>query len=404
MSPRPGLSTLAIHAGVDGAPPAPAAMTTPIFQSSTFELSRDAYDDIERTGGANIVWYTRLGNPTLSAAAAAVATLEGADEALLFSSGIAAIATTLEALVPSGGHIVAANALYGDTYAVLRGLASERGCQVDFVAVENLDEWERALAGGADLAYVESLSNPMLRVADLPAIAALAHAAGAQLVVDSTFTTPINLRPLEHDVDVVIHSATKYLNGHSDLIAGAAAGRQSLLDAIRQRAARVGGCLDPHAAFLLARGLRTLALRMERHNANGLAVPRRLESLSEIDAVHYPLLPSHPDRALSERLLAGGSGIVTIRVHGGDRRAVRLLDKLRLIRQATSLGGLESLASAPFNTSHVALSASEREGMGIRPGTLRLSLGLEDADDLVADLEGALEASAPASSEEFPRG
>jgi cystathionine beta-lyase/cystathionine gamma-synthase len=406
MSERLRISTLAVHAGIDGAPLAPAAMTTPIFQSSAFELSKGAYDDIERTGGANTVWYTRLGNPTLSAAATAVAVLEGADEALLFSSGIAAITTTLEALVPSGGRIVAASALYGDTYGVLRGLASERGCQLAFVAVDNLDDWARAIADGADLAYVESLSNPMLRVADLPAIAALAHSAGAHLVVDSTFTTPINMRPLEHNADVVIHSATKYLNGHSDLIAGAAAGRTSLIDAVRRRAARAGGCVDPHAAFLLARGLRTLALRMERHNVNGLAIAHRLESHPEVDAVHYPLLPSHPDRALAQLLLAGGSGIVTIRVRGGDARAMRVLANLGLIRQATSLGGLESLASAPFNTSHVALSASERERIGILPGTIRLSLGLEDAADLAADLEGALEASAPAkpSSEELPHG
>jgi cystathionine beta-lyase/cystathionine gamma-synthase len=393
VNDRPRLSTLAVHAGIDGAPLAPPGMSTPIFQSSTFELSRTAYDDIESTGGANIVWYTRLGNPTLAAAAGAVAALEAADGALLFSSGMAAIATTLEALVPAGGRIVAASALYGDTYAVLEDLASERGCRVEFVPVHDLDAWARSLADGADLAYAESLSNPMLRVADLPAIASLAHSAGAQLVVDSTFATPVNLRPLTHGAEVVLHSATKYLNGHSDLIAGAVAGRRSPLEEIRRRAVRSGGCLDPHAAFLLARGLRTLPLRMERHNANGLAVAERLEGHPGVEAVHYPLLASHPDRALAKRLLDGGSGIVTIRVRGGDERALRLLDALRLVRQATSLGGLESLASAPFNTSHVALSASEREQIGILPGTIRLSIGLEDPEDLIADLEQALESA-----------
>jgi cystathionine beta-lyase/cystathionine gamma-synthase len=393
VSDRPRLSTLAVHAGIDRAPVAPPGMTTPIFQSSTFELSRTAYDDIESTGGANIVWYTRLGNPTLDAAATAVASLEAADGALLFSSGMAAITATLEALVPAGGRIVAASALYGDTYAVLDDLASDRGCQVELVALDDLDAWGRALAGGADVAYTESLSNPMLRVADLPEIASLAQSAGAHLVVDSTFATPINLRPVEHGAAVVLHSATKYLNGHSDLIAGTVVGRSAPLEEIRRRAVRTGGCLDPHAAFLLARGLRTLALRMDRHNANGLAVAKRLERHSEIEAVHYPLLPSHPDRALAERLLDGGSGIVTIVVRGGDERALRLLDELRLIRQATSLGGLESLASTPFNTSHVALSAGDRERMGILPGTIRLSIGLEDAEDVIADLEQALEAA-----------
>jgi cystathionine beta-lyase/cystathionine gamma-synthase len=399
---RPRRSTIAVHAGIDGAPLAPAGMTTPIFQSSTFELSRSAYDDIERTGGANIVWYTRLGNPTIAAAAAAVAALEGADGALLFSSGMAAIATTLAALVPSGGRIVAAGALYGDTYTVLDDLASERGCRLEYVAVDDLDGWARALAGGANVAYAESLSNPMLRVANLPAIAKLARAAGARLVVDSTFATPVNLRPIEHGVDLVIHSATKYLNGHSDLIAGAVAGPSSLLDEVRRRAERIGGCLDPHAAFLMARGLRTLALRMERHNANGLAIAERLERHPEVAGVHYPLLGSHADHALAEQLLGGGSGIVTFRVLGGDERALRLLDELRLIRQATSLGGLESLASAPFNTSHVALSASERERIGILPGTIRLSVGIEDVADLIADLEGALESSARPAKAEVP--
>ena len=394
MSDRPRPSTLAVHAGIDGAPLAPTSMTTPIFQSSTFELSRRAYEDIERTGGANVIWYTRLRNPTLDAAAAAVAALEGADGALLFSSGMAAIATTLAALVPAGGRVVAASALYGDTFAVLGDLASERRCHVEYVAVDDLDAWSHALAGGADVAFTESLSNPMLRIANLPAIATLAHSAAARLVVDSTFATPVNVRPLEHGADVVLHSATKYLNGHSDLIAGAVAGPKSLVEEIRRRAVRIGGCLDPHAAFLLARGIRTLALRMERHNANGLAIAEHLARHPEIDAVHYPLLDSHPDRDLAAELLDGCSGIVTIRVHGGDERALHLLDKLRLIRQATSLGGLESLASAPFNTSHAALSASEREKLGILPGTIRLSVGVEDAADLIADLEGALASSA----------
>jgi cystathionine beta-lyase/cystathionine gamma-synthase len=400
VSERPRLSTLAVHAGMDAAPSSPPAMTTPIFQSSTFELSRCAYEDIERTGGANVLWYTRLGNPTVAAAAAAVAALEGADGALLFSSGMAAITATLEALIPPGGRIVAASALYGDTFAVLRDLAAERSCQVAYVAVDDLDAWSRALAGGADVAYAESLSNPMLRVANLPAIASLAHSAGARLVVDSTFATPVNMRPLEHDADVVLHSATKYLNGHSDLIAGVVAGPRPLLDEVRERAVRLGGCLDPHAAFLLARGIRTLALRMDRHNATAKVIAERLERHPEVDAVHYPLLASHPDRALAEELLGGGSGIVTIRVRGGDERALRFLDELHLLRQATSLGGLESLASAPFNTSHVALSASERERLGILPGTIRLSIGLEDPTDLIADLEDALESSARARSAE----
>jgi cystathionine beta-lyase/cystathionine gamma-synthase len=383
------LATLAIHADRAGPALWPRGISTPIFQSSTFELDGAAYADIEQTGGKRTWWYTRLANPTVDGVARTLAALEGAEEALLFSSGMSAISTTLLALVPPGGRVVAGRGVYGGTHVLLERFA-DFGREAALVDVDDHAAWHRESASGADVLYVETLSNPLLRVADLPALARLARSNGALLVVDSTFTTPVNVRPVEHGADIVLHSATKYLNGHCDLVAGAVAGRSDLVDRVHERAITLGGCLDPHAAFLLGRGLRTLVLRMERHNANAAIVAAWLERHPDVEAVSYPFLDSHPDYALAHRLLAGASGVVTFRVRGGDERAGRLLDRLHLFRQAISLGGVESLASAPYNTSHAVLSSQERGRAGILPGTVRLSVGIEDVDDLLADLDEAL--------------
>ena len=231
------------------------------------------------------------------------------------------------------------------------------GRSVSFVAIDDLAGWRREPPGAA-VAYVETLSNPMLRVANLPAIADLAHEAGATAIIDSTFASPVNVRPLEHGFDLVVHSATKYLNGHADLVAGVVAGSRPRIAAVRALAKTFGGCLDPAAAAKLDRSLKTLVLRMERHNDNALAIARWLQSHDEIEAVAYPLLDSHPDVGLATQLLRGGSGIVTLRARGGDERAGSIMNSLQLISQATSLGGVESLISAPYNTSHRQLDAA----------------------------------------------
>jgi cystathionine beta-lyase/cystathionine gamma-synthase len=395
--PRPGSSTAAVHGGRLPDRPWPHGLSTPVFQSTTYELDAAAYEDIARTGGTETWWYTRLGNPTVDAVAAKLAVLEGAGAAQSFASGMAAITATVMTAVPPGGRVVAARELYGEAYTLLADVVPASGRSVSFVAMSDLDGWRRELPG-ADAAYVETLSNPMLRVANLPAIARLAHQAGAAAIVDSTFATPVNVRPLEHGFDLVVHSATKYLGGHSDLMAGVVAGSTERIADITATAKTFGGCLDPATAATLDRSLKTLALRMERHNDNALAVARWLESLDEVEAVSYPMLDSHPDVALARGLLAGGSGIVTFRAQGGDVRAGGLMDSLRLITQATSLGGVESLISAPYNTSHRQLSAVERAAIGILPGTLRLSVGVEDVADLIDDLDRALTASAAAAT------
>jgi len=363
---------------------------TPIFQSSTFELDDAIYEDIARTGGAETWWYTRLGNPTTDAVAAKVAALEGAEEGLAFASGMAAISTAVLSLVAPGGRVVAARELYGETFTLFSGAFGAAGREVAFVGISDLEGWRRELAG-ADVAYVETLSNPMLRVADLPAIARLAREAGATSIVDNTFASPVNVRPIAHGFDVVLHSATKYLNGHSDLVAGVVVADRERIATVRALAKTLGGCLSPFAAATLDRSLKTLVLRMQRHNDNALAIARWLEGHPEIESVAYPGLDSHPDHDLAARVLdGGGSGIVSLCTRGGDERAAAVMNELRLIAQATSLGGVESLISAPFNTSHRQLDAEQLSALGILPGTLRLSVGIEDVGDLIADLDGAL--------------
>jgi cystathionine beta-lyase/cystathionine gamma-synthase len=391
---RPTADTLLVSGGEPPAGGWPRGMSTPVFASATYDLDATAYADIEATGGDDTWWYTRLRNPSVEAVADKLARLEGADGAILFASGIAAIATTLFALAPPGARIVASRDLYGDVFTLLARELTRQGRDVVFVAVDDHAGWVRELERGATLLYVETLSNPMLRLADLPSLGELARAHGAVAVADATFTPPTELRVLDHQFDVVLHSATKYLNGHSDLIAGVMAGRSAALQEVSAQASVLGGCLNPFAAWLLERGLKTLAIRIERQRASALAIAQALAEHDEVAAVIHPSLPDHPDHELARRLLPDGPALLSLRVKGGDARALRLLDQLSIIRQATSLGGVESLASAPFNTSHLGLTAEQRSQAGIEPGTIRLSVGLEGPTDLIDDLERALRATA----------
>lgn len=368
-------ATLVVH------PPDPArvigdGLCAPVYRSTAFE-------------GAGEPGYSRLANPGVEAVAAAIAGLEGSGAGLLFSSGTAATTAVVLALVPPGGTVVAAREVCADSAHLLAREIPRMGRHVVFVPVADLDAWRTALAAGASMAFVESVSNPGLRVADLDGIAAAAHDVGAVTVVDSTLATPVNLRPHEHGCDLVVHSASKYLNGHSDVIAGSVSGPDSLVGRVRRVQWATGSCLDPGAAALLARGLRTLSLRMSAHNRNGLLIARFLQGHPEVEWVLHPLLETHPDAALARRLLDGGAGMVLVRPRGGFDRARLLLGALRLIRPAPTLGGLESLAFLPGDD-HVS-------------GALRLSVGVEDADDILADLDQALTA-VPARRSNEPQG
>ncbi|HEX2235758.1 MAG TPA: aminotransferase class I/II-fold pyridoxal phosphate-dependent enzyme [Actinomycetota bacterium] len=369
-----------------------APAVPPIYQSTTFALDDEVYEDIHR-GGLEETWYSRFGNPTVSAAADAIRDLEGAGAAVMTSSGMGAIATTLVTLCGSGDRVVAARELYGDTRDLFVRDLPRMGIEIDWVDSDDLDAWAAALRRPARVAYAECLSNPQLKLLDVPEVAALARRAGAAFVVDNTFASPYMVTPLSLGADIVVHSATKFLNGHSDVIAGCVAGRADVVEDVLRRVITFGTSLDPHAAYLVWRGLQTFEVRLARQSASATRIARALEDSADIVRVHYPGLASYPWRATAKRMLdpERTGGMVTFVVRGGDERAARFMRRLEVALEATSLGGVETLVSAPFNSSHFSLSPQERSAAGIDPGMVRLSVGLEDADALIADLRTALE-------------
>jgi cystathionine beta-lyase/cystathionine gamma-synthase len=370
----------------------------PIYQSATFFLDDIAYQDIQEGGGLTEHWYSRFANPTVDAAAAEIAALEGAEAALMTSSGMAAIATTLLTLLQGDRRrVVAARQVYGDTRDLLVRDLPALGIDVAMVDTVDLGAWADAIAAAPTaVVYAEALSNPQLDLTDLAALADLAHAAGAKLVVDSTFATPYTINPLDFGVDVVVHSATKFLSGHSDVIAGVVVGDSSTVTEITRRMITFGGCLDPHAAFLVWRGLQTFDVRLARASETALALATRLSTSPEITSVRYPGLPDYPWRETAEKLMRPGRGgaMVAFTVRGGNQRALAVMRRLAIASEATSLGGVETLVSTPFNSSHFSLSEEELAANRIEPGLLRFSCGLEDAESLIADVEQALAATA----------
>lgn len=390
-----GDATGSVHGGVRRRD---ASLVAPVHQTTTFVLqsAADVDDVYERRREADV--YTRYSNPTLTHVAARLAALERTEDALVTGSGMGAISGTLLALVGSGGRIVATEDLYGGVRGLLGQLAARFGVRVDFVPSTRPDALRDALREPADLVYLETPTNPTLRLVDLAASAEIARAAGVLTAVDSTFATPVNSRPHELGIDVVLHSATKYLGGHSDIMAGVACGTREVVERLRAWHRFHGAVLDPHAAFLLDRGLRTLALRVRAANANAQAVAEAASRHASVERVHYPGLPSHPQHALAKRQMPGGfGGVVSIELASFER-AKRFVDALDLVTNAASLGGVESLVSIPVQQSHRGQPSAMLERSGIAPGTVRLALGVEDADDLVADVERALDAAAEAKS------
>ena len=367
----------------------------PIYQSVTYFLDDESYKDVQ-AGGLDEHWYGRFRNPTVDVVAEAVAALEGAEAGFMAASGMGAIATTLVSLLRAGDRVVSAAQVYGDTHDLLtRDLP---GLGIDVVTVDSADlgAWEAAISGAdTRVVYAETLSNPQLEITDLSALAGLAHDAGAVLVVDNTFATPYAVNPLALGVDLVVHSATKFLNGHSDAIAGAVVGGFELVREVQRRIITFGACLDPHAAYLVWRGLQTFDVRMARSTATALTVASALEQRADISAVRYPGLASYPRRAVAERTMRAGRGgaMVTFTVNGGNARALAVMRRLEVACEATSLGGVESLVSTPFNSSHFSLTREELTAARIDDGMIRLSCGLEPAEALLADLNSALDAT-----------
>jgi cystathionine beta-lyase/cystathionine gamma-synthase len=362
-------------------------LSTPIYQTSTFEVT-DMQEQLRVTPTDS--FYTRYGNPTHTVAENAIAELEGTDAALLFSSGMAAITTSILSLVKAGDHIVAQRDIYGGAIKFLSQWLPKLGVETTFVDTNNIEQHERAIRPNTKILYVESPTNPNLRVVDLEKIAALARKHGLISAIDSTFATPINCRPAEWGIDLVLHSGTKYFGGHSDIICGVATGRRDLIEQIHHTRTTLGGCMDPHAAFLLLRGIKTLAVRVERQNKSALSIAEFLSQHPKVSRVHYPLLKEHPDYAIAKKQMAGAGGVLSFEVEGSGADACHVAEALHLFTLAPSLGGVDSLATIPVLTSHAMVTPELREKMGVTDQMIRISVGLEHVEDLIADLETGL--------------
>ncbi|KUP97182.1 trans-sulfuration enzyme family protein [Thermobifida cellulosilytica] len=400
MASHYGEHTRAIRAAAV-APRAGTPMRIPVYRASTYAFETSQEYAASLNGGGKYS-YARIDSPNSDAFAAAVAALEGERvpgevHGQGFASGMAAISTTLLALTRAGAHVVASRALYGNTYKLLDSLLRRFGVDVDFVDAGDPAAVRAALRAETALVYTETLSNPSMLVSDLPALAAAAHEAGALLVVDSTFASPVVCRPLEHGADVVLHSATKYLGGHSDATGGVAVARPELMDRIREARVDLGPHLAADEAFLLHRGLETLPLRVERQCATAAEFAAAVRRHPAVARVDHPSLPDHPGHELARKLFDSGPGgtrfgaVVTVTPRGGRDAGTAFADRLRLATVAPSLGGTHTLVSHVASTTHRQMSDATLRAAGIEPGAVRFSIGLEDPADLIADALRALD-------------
>ena len=377
-----GRSTQAIH-GLPHVKADHEPVVSPIYQSSTFAHGIGSTDE---------VWYTRYGNnPNQTILADKFAALEQADRAIFLSSGMGATALAHLAVFRPGDHLLTSDWIYGGTRRLFDEEFGKLGIEVDYVTPDNPRNWRRKIKKNTRGVFLETPTNPLMRVIDLEPVADLCHQQGIVLLVDSTFASPINFRPLEHGADVVIHSATKYLNGHTDVIGGVVAGTEEIVEEVRRLMQVWGQAPDPHATWLVERGLKTLAVRMARHNENGIAFANWATEQGAIASVHYPGLPHHPDHRTASKQLDGYGGMVGLVLAGGPTATDTVLRRLRLVTHAPSLGGVESLVSEPRFTSHAEMTAADREAIGIPDGFLRVSLGIEDVEDIIADFAAALQ-------------
>ena len=383
------MDTKCVHAGHERE--ATGAVVTPIYQVSTF-----AFKDVDHGAGLfagkrDGYIYTRMANPTVEAVERAVALLEGGHAGLGCGSGMAAIHTTFAALLGAGDHVVCSALVYGPTQTLLVNVMSRFGIASTVVDTSNLDEVKRAMRPSTKLVFVESPGNPVLAVSDIAAIADIAHRHGARLVVDNTFMSPVLQQPLLLGADVVIHSMTKFLNGHADVVAGMIVVKtEDDYRAFRTILNQLGGVIDPFNSFLVSRGIKTLALRMERHCASAMKIARHLESHPKVAKTYYPWLPSHPQHELAKRQMKGGGGVVSFELSGGLDAGKTLMNSLRLCTLAVSLGGVETLIEHPASMTHASMGKAARAQAGISEGLVRISIGIEDADEIIGDLDQGL--------------
>jgi len=378
------LETKLIHAG-EPDPLINGAVSMPVFQSSTFEYTgATSYHDLK---------YIRLNNtPNHIALHQKLAALENAEAALVTASGMAAISTTLLSILSCGDHLLAQECLYGGTHDFITKDLEMFGISYDFIDGDDPGSWKYKLKPNTKAIYIESMTNPLLQVADLTAVVEFAKAHGFISLIDNTFSSPVNFRPPEWDFDLSLHSCTKYLNGHSDIVAGAVIGRADLIEKITHKLNHLGGSLDPHACFLLHRGLKTLAVRMRHQNESALKIAKFLEKHSAIKKVNYPGLESHPRHQRASELFDGFSGMLSFELNDGVQAAERFIQNTTLPISAPSLGGVETLITRPVTTSHSGMSPEDRQAMGISDALIRLSVGIEATEDLIEDFDQALNA------------
>ncbi len=377
-----GIETKLIHSG-EPDPRIQGAISMPIFQTAMFEYAGEK--------GYHAIRYIRLNNtPNHLALHQKLAALENAEAALVTASGMAAISTTLLAVLSSGDHLLAQDCLYGGTHDFVTEDFASFGIGYDFIDGEDPASWKKKLRPNTRAVYVETITNPLLKVADLKAVVEFAREHGLISIIDNTFASPVNFRPAEWGFDLSLHSCTKYLNGHSDIVAGAVIGRSALIEKITHKLNHLGGSLDPHAAYLLHRGMKTLAVRMKFQSESAMRIAQFLEGHAAIEKVNYPGLPNHPAYQRAREFLNGFSAMLSFEVRGGVEAAERFMQKTELPIVAPSLGGVETLLTRPATTSHSGMSPQDRLKAGITDSLVRMSVGLEAAEDLIEDLERAL--------------
>ena len=386
-----GFATRLVHAGIPK--DEHGSVVPPIYQTSTFAFDSAEQGASRFDGEADGYIYTRIGNPTVRAFEDCMTALEDGAGAVATSSGMAAVTTAFLALLRSGDHVVSTASVYGPSRVLLERHLSRYGVASSYVDTSDLTAVRAAMRPETRLVYVETPSNPMMQVTDLRAVAGLAHGNRAAFVVDSTFASPYLQRPLELGADVVLHSVTKFINGHADVVGGILVARDARMhDSLRQTMTLTGCCMDPHQAFLVLRGLKTLAVRLERAQQNAMTIARWLERHPKVAWVHHLGLESHPQHELAKKQMSGFGSVFSFELKGGVEAGRRLMDSVRLATLAVSLGGVETLVEHPASMTHAGMSRASRLAAGITDGLVRYSTGIEDVEDLVADLEQALAA------------
>ncbi len=386
MSDEKRFSTNAVHAGtqhIEG------AVNTPIFQSSTYQLTDERYDGWA-AGAQHTLLYARLSSVNSEAVVEKICALEKAEDGELFASGMAAISTTIMGLLSQGDHIVASSDVYGGTYGLMTEELPRFGIETTMADMQDPSSYEAAIQDNTKMLYIETITNPVIKICDIVAMSEIAKKHDLLLVIDNTFASPWGCQPITMGADLVIHSTTKYLGGHSDIIGGAVVGRADLIEKMFIKKVHFGGSPDPHNCYLLERGIRTLAARMPIHCSNAAEIAKRLEEHELIDIVHHPSLSTHKDYELAKKIIPKGTGMIAFTVKGGDEAALKFMRGLEIIFEATSLGGVESLVECPFNSSHMFIPEDVRIAAGLGRGFVRMSIGIEDVEDLWHDISRAL--------------